>query len=349
MGVELTRGDLLRQEDVEAIVNTVNCVGVMGKGIALQFKKKWPENFRAYELACKRKEIRPGKMFVYDSGGLLKPNFIINFPTKDHWREKSRVEYIRDGLDDLILQLKRLNVRSVALPPLGCGNGGLNWDEIRPIIEKVFEEKAPSIRAMLFEPAGAPDPKEMVTRTKKPRMTPGRAAILKLLDIYKALNYGLSKIEVQKLVYFLEVAGQPLDLDFQKKMYGPYSEKLRHALESMDGHYIIGLGDGVSESEIAAAPTALEEAEIFISENDQDGLGERIAKVAELIEGFESPYGMELLATVHWVIRNEAAHTPDDAVFRVHEWNHRKKSLMTPDHIHSAWNRLAETGFLAEA
>jgi O-acetyl-ADP-ribose deacetylase (regulator of RNase III) len=346
MGIELTKGDLLRQEGVDAIVNTVNCVGVMGKGIALQFKKKWPENFRAYELACKRKEIRPGKMFVYDSGGLLKPNFIINFPTKDHWREKSKIEYIRDGLDDLLAQLTRLGIKSVALPPLGCGNGGLDWSDIRPIIEEAFEEKAPLIRAILFEPAGAPDPKQMVTRTNKPAMTPGRAAILKLLDVYKALNYGLSKVEVQKLAYFLEAAGQPLKLDFQKNAYGPYSDRLRHALEAMDGHYIVGLGDGVGDAEIAVAPTALYEAEAFIADNDHDGLGERVSKVAELIDGFQSPYGMELLSTVHWAAEKEGANNPSEALIRIQQWNARKKSLMTADHVNHAWDRLSESGFL---
>ena len=119
MTVTISQGDLLRQDDVDAIVNTVNCVGVMGKGIALQFKNKWPENFRAYEAACKDQQVRLGRMFVFDSGGLVKPNYIINFPTKDHWRGKSRIEFIRDGLVDLVAQVKRLHIRSIAIPPLG--------------------------------------------------------------------------------------------------------------------------------------------------------------------------------------------------------------------------------------
>jgi len=121
------QGDLLKQDDVDAIVNTVNCVGVMGKGIALQFRNKWPENAQAYEKACKAGEVQPGRMLVFDSGGLVKPHFIINFPTKKDWRGKSRMEFIRDGLVDLVTQVKRLRIRSIAIPPLGCGNGGLDW------------------------------------------------------------------------------------------------------------------------------------------------------------------------------------------------------------------------------
>ena len=132
MTIKITQGDLLKQDDVDAIVNTVNCVGVMGKGIALQFKNKWPANFSAYEAACKAKQVRPGGMFIFDSDGLVKPNYIVNFPTKDHWRGKSHIEFIRDGLADLVEQIKRLGIKSIVIPLLGCGNGGLPWTEVHP-------------------------------------------------------------------------------------------------------------------------------------------------------------------------------------------------------------------------
>ena len=285
---KITQGDLLRQDDVDAIVNTVNCVGVMGKGIALQFKNKWPENNRAYEIACKQKKVRPGLMFVFDSGGLVKPNFIINFPTKDHWRSKSRIEFIRDGLVDLVKQVKQLGIRSIAIPPLGCGNGGLNWNEVRPLIEQAFVE-LPDVEARLFEPAGAPDPKSMEVRTSRPRMTAGRAAILKVLDTYRSLEYGLSRIEVQKLAYFLQEAGENLKLSFVKNQYGPYSEELRHALNRMEGHFIRGLGDGVVEAEIEPIEGALTEAEEFIAASEHERLSQHVERVASLIDGFQSP------------------------------------------------------------
>jgi O-acetyl-ADP-ribose deacetylase (regulator of RNase III) len=347
--IKLTQGDLLKQDDVDAIVNTVNCVGVMGKGIALQFKNKWPANFTAYAAACKAGQVRPGSMLVFDSGGLVKPNFIINFPTKDHWRGASKIEFIHDGLVDLVAQVKRLGIRSIAVPPLGCGNGGLDWADVRPLIEAAFET-LPDVEVRLFEPAGAPDPKTMEVRTKRPRMTPGRAAIVKVLDTYRELNYGLSKIEVQKLAYFLQEAGGPLDLPFVKHHYGPYSDTLRHALNTMEGHFIRGLGDGVVEAEIEPTEDALAEAEAFIAEKQHSELAGQVDRVGRLIDGYQSSYGMELLASVHWVAAHEAnVRSLDDAVAAVHAWNDRKRHLMKPEHIASAWKRLGDEGWLAAA
>ncbi len=344
--IKLTQGDLLKQDDVDAIVNTVNCVGVMGKGIALQFKNKWPDNFIAYAAACKAGTVRPGRMFVFDSGALVKPNFIINFPTKDHWRGSSKIAFIRDGLVDLVAQVKRLGIRSIAVPPLGCGNGGLDWADVRPLIEGAFET-LPDVEVRLFEPAGAPDPKTMEVRTKRPRMTAGRAAIVKVLDTYRELNYGLSKIEVQKLAYFLQEAGGPLDLPFVKHHYGPYSDTLRHALNTMEGHFIRGLGDGVVEAEIEPTEDALAEAEAFIAEKQHSELAGQVDRVGRLIDGYQSSYGMELLASVHWVAAHEAdVRSLDDAVAAVHAWNDRKRHLMKPEHIASAWKRLGDEGWL---
>ena len=178
MSIQVVQGDLLKQDDVDAIVNTVNCVGIMGKGIALQFKNKWPKNFSAYQAACRAGEVRPGKMFVFDAGAYASPHFIINFPTKDHWRGKSQLAFIRDGLIDLVAQIKRMKIQSIAIPPLGCGNGGLDWDVVRPMIVNAFAA-IPTVEARLFEPNGAPDPKSMEVNTSKPRMTLSRAAIVR--------------------------------------------------------------------------------------------------------------------------------------------------------------------------
>jgi O-acetyl-ADP-ribose deacetylase (regulator of RNase III) len=347
--INLTQGDLLKQDDVDAIVNTVNCVGVMGKGIALQFKNKWPGNFKAYAEACKSGSVRPGRMFIYDTGGLVRPNYIINFPTKDHWRGASKLAYVRDGLVDLVAQVDRLRIASIAMPPLGCGNGGLDWNDVRPLIEDAFAH-LPDVEVRLFAPLGAPSPKEMDVRTKRPRMTPGRAAILKVLDTYRGLSYGLSKVEVQKLAYFLQEAGEPLKLPFVKHHYGPYSDTLRHALNTMEGHFIRGLGDGVVEAEIEPVEDALAEAEAYIAEQGHAELARRVERVGRLIDGYQSSYGVELLASVHWVARHESGvHSMDDAVAAILSWSDRKKALMRPEHIKSAWNRLESEGWLANS
>ena len=147
MSIITVYGDLLKQRSVHAIVNTVNCVGVMGKGIALQSKKAWPANFRAYYNACNAGKVKPGRMFIYYTGN----QYIINFPTKDHWREDSQIEFIQDGLVDLIKQIKELQILSIAIPPLGCGNGGLNWLEVKPLIVSAFTA-VPEVTVYLFEP-----------------------------------------------------------------------------------------------------------------------------------------------------------------------------------------------------
>lgn len=166
--IKLTQGDLLKQDDVDAIVNAVNCVGVMGKGIALQFKNEWPINFTEYAAACKAGKVRPGCMFIHHADGPIKPNYVINFPTKDHWRGASEIEFIRDGLVDLVAQVRRLGIRSIAIPPLGCGLGGLDWAEVRPLIESAFEV-LPDVEVRLFEPGTSPNPKTMGVRKKRSR------------------------------------------------------------------------------------------------------------------------------------------------------------------------------------
>ncbi len=349
MPIQLERGDLLKQEQVDAIVNTVNCVGVMGKGIALQFRNKWPKNYDAYRAACDRGEVRIGEMFIFDLGGLVKPNFIINFPTKQHWKGKSQLEYIVAGLQDLTRQVRQLGIRSLAMPPLGCGNGGLDWADVLPEIQTAFQPLN-DVQVVLFEPTGAPDPKTMEVRTEKPRMTLARAAIVAALEVYRDLGYGLSRIEVQKLVYFLQEAGVPFrKVEFTRDQYGPYSDALRHALENMEGHFIRGLGDGVVDAEIEPTPFALVEANAFLSANGEGSqLARSVERVAALIEGFQSPYGMELLATVHWTAtRLPKSNSISEALAAVRQWSPRKALLMQPEHVAAAWQRLAEQGWIA--
>ena len=349
MTIHLARGDLLKQTDVDAIVNTVNCVGVMGKGIALQFKNKWPDNFAAYQAACKAGEVRPGRMMVFDAGAYAQPHFIINFPTKDHWRGKSKLSFIEDGLRDLVARIKALGIRSLALPPLGCGNGGLDWAQVRPLIEEAFAA-LPEVELRLFEPGSAPPAKAMEVHTPRPTMTLGRAAILKAIDTYRDLNYGLSKIEVQKLGYFLQVAGHDLNLKFDKHLYGPYSEQLRHALNKMEGHFIVGLGDGSVESEIEPEADALHEADAFLAQVMDLAFEKRLARLKALIDGFQTPYGMELLSTVHWVAQHEhGVDSVDTALQAIRNWNERKRRLMQPAHVQAAWDRLDCQGWLHSA
>jgi O-acetyl-ADP-ribose deacetylase (regulator of RNase III) len=340
-------GNLL-QTDAEALVNTVNCDGFMGKGIALQFKQAWPENFDAYAKACRAKEVRPGHMFVWESGRMVNPRYIINFPTKRHWREKSRLEDIRNGLRTLVEDVQRLGIRSIAVPPLGCGNGGLDWQDVCPLIEAAFA-KLPDTQVHVFSPLGAPEAKTMPVNTRKPAMTISRALFIRAMHQYETLSYRLTLLEIQKLMYFLQEAGEPLKLRFQAGLYGPYAANLNKVLEKMEGHLIRGYGDSQKpDTEIELLPDAVKEADLFLK--DHPIPRERVSKVSDLIQGFETPYGMELLSSVHWVCTHQEpqATTPEKAIQLVHGWNERKQKMFRPEHIRVAYQRLCELAWIAK-
>ena len=148
-------GNLL-DAPVEALVNAVNTVGVMGKGIALQFRQAFPENYAAYRTACKRGDVQPGAMFVVPVQRLAGPRMIINFPTKRHWKDRSRLADIDAGLIDLVRVVQEAQIPSIAVPALGCGQGGLAWEVVRPRIVAAFA-LLPDVAVQLFAPAGELD------------------------------------------------------------------------------------------------------------------------------------------------------------------------------------------------
>lgn len=345
--ITITAGNLLEAE-VDALVNTVNCVGFMGKGIALQFKQAFPDNFKAYEKACHADEVRPGHMFIYKTDAMIGPKYIINFPTKRHWKGKSKMEDIESGLKAIIAEVDRLGIKSIAVPPLGCGLGGLNWSDVRPRIEQAFAT-LPDVQVQLFAPTGAPDAKAMPVRTKAANMTRARALFIKLMEQYGVMADRLTLLEVQKLAYFLQEAGEPLKLNYVAHIYGPYADNLNKVLQAIEGHFTRGYGDSPQpDREIELMPGAIEAADEFLTKEKESSSRERLQKVAELIEGFETPYGMELLASVHWVARHNKppAGSVESAVEAVHSWNDRKRQMFPPKHIAVSWRRLDEAGCL---
>ena len=342
--VHITRGNILEAE-ATALVNTVNCVGVMGKGIALQFKHGFPGNYKFYERECKNGDVRLGRMSIYETGSFVRPKYIINFPTKYHWKNKSRVEDIESGLLDMVAQVKRLGIKSIAVPPLGCGNGGLDWSKVRPVIESAFEA-LPNVHVLLYEPIGAPAPDQMAVTTERPHMTLARASISTLIQQYGIPGYRLQLLEVQKLAYFLQRAGQKLRLEFVKDKYGPYAENLNFLLQLMEGHFIRGYGDRSRDAQIRVLPKTSLEADDFLA--DYPRTVDRIKRVGDLIQGFETPHGMELLASVCWVANEQALPglDADAAIVAVHRWSARKRRLFKPQHIRVAWERLSAHGWV---
>ncbi|RVH81680.1 Appr-1-p processing protein [Sinorhizobium meliloti] len=344
--IKFTRGNIL-EANAEALVNTVNCVGIMGRGIALQFKNMFPDNFRAYSKACQHNAVQPGRMFVHRTDELTYPHFIVNFPTKRHWKGKSRMEDIDTGLEDLVATVRKNKIKSIAIPALGSGLGGLDWKDVCPRIVSAMSI-LDDVEVIIYEPAGAPDTAAIARNKEVPNMTPGRAALVALLQRYRKglMDPFVTLLEAHKLMYFMQVAGEQLRLNYAKGSYGPYAENLRHVFNSIEGHLVTGYADGGDDprKQLEIVPGAPDDAERFL-ENRADTL-KRFERVAELVDGFETPFGLELLSTVHWVATHEGASDPESAVTAIHNWNDRKKQF-TPAQIRLAFRTLTDKGWLS--
>lgn len=325
--IEFKTGDLFA-EDVEALVNSVNCVGIMGRGIALQFKNAFPENFKAYADACRRNEVTPGRMFVHPLHGMANPRYIINFPTKRHWRGKSRIEDIEAGLASLVSEIRDYDIRSIAIPPLGSDLGGLPWADVRSRIIGVLQGLE-DVRIVVFEAGSAPADGRPNRSTAVPTLTQGRASLVSLMQQYVngLLDPFITLLEVHKLMYFLQIAGEPLKLKFQKGTYGPYAENMRHVLRAIEGHLISGYkdtGDSPGQ-ELELVPGAVEDATAFLHGCPETR--QRLDRVCDLVAGFESPFGLELLSTVHWVANERSSSTPAQVIADTFAWGTRKKQF----------------------
>lgn len=333
-------------EDAEAIVNTVNCVGVMGRGIALQFKKMFPENFKFYADACKRDKVQPGRMLVFETGQITNPRYIINFPTKRHWRGKSRLEDIDAGLVALVEEIRSRDIYSVAIPPLGSGLGGLEWVEVKERIETAMQILSDR-EVIIFEPSTATKDNRVSRSKKVPNMTAGRAALIGLVDRYLrgSLDPFITLLEVHKLMYFMQYAGEQLRLEYKEASYGPYAENLRHVFNAIEGYFLSGYADGgdAPDKQIELVPGALDEALTFLkSKNDTLG---RFDRVASLVDGFETPFGLELLSTVHWVSTHKDVRSIEDIVKHTYTWNERKKQF-SQRQIKLAYEKLCDDNWI---
>lgn len=305
--IRYTVGNILDAQ-TEALVNTVNEVGVMGKGVALMFKEAFPANTKAYEAACGRGEVRVGSMLVTANPALLGPRWIINFPTKKHWRSPSQLEWVRDGLTDLVRVIRKHRIASVALPPLGCGNGGLIWDHVRREIE-IAAAELPSVEFVAYEPAAtyqnAPKAVGVV------ELTPTRALMAEMVRRYCASGMDCSVLEVQKLAWFLQRSlarcscGDPMRLRFVPERFGPYADGLRHLLDALDGSYLHcerRLGDARPFDTVWFDNSRADAVDRYLSGGSAAQFREALEQTTAVVEGFESPLGLELLATADWLL-----------------------------------------------
>lgn len=327
----------------DAIVNSVNLVGVMGKGVALSIKEAFPENYKKYKKACEEKKIDIGNIFVTETGYLF-PKYIINFPTKKHWRYPSKYEWIEQGLISLVNWLKLNNVNSIVIPPLGSGNGKLDWEKVKPMILDYMKHFENDLNIIIIEPHQQPNKKENKTKSD-PKLTPARAMLLYAMSKYKVLGYETNLLVVQKIAYFLQRLGEPLRLKFEKGFYGPFAYNLLPLLKVLKPKYINykSLDSAKPSTSIKINNTRLIEVEGFVNNKMENQQKERMKILLALIKDFETPFGLELLGTIDYIFTQK--NKPIDTSTIMSElriWTERKEKLFKPYQVEVAKSRLLE-------
>jgi O-acetyl-ADP-ribose deacetylase (regulator of RNase III) len=341
--MKYTVGNLLESNTL-ALVNTVNTVGVMGKGIALQFKEQFPTNFKIYAKACKNGEIQIGKMLVVKENTFNGERLIINFPTKTDWYKKSQYNYIEEGLKDLVKVINNYSIHSIAIPPLGCGNGGLKWDKVKALMDK-YLGNLPNVEVLIYEPNESIKEILQKENTKKEYgLTPARAMLLFALFKYEQLGEVASIFAANKLAYFLQKSGEPLRLQFVRYVYGPYAQAVEKVLYALNGKYLKGLEQMKAEvfEPLQLNYDKYEEISNYIKSSISDEQKQRLDNLFRVIEGFESTLSLEILSSIHFLKSEEPFLSQNEIFEKICEWNERKKEKITKDYVEIAFNHLDE-------
>lgn len=343
--MKFIKGNLLDSE-AQALVNTVNTVGVMGKGIALQFKERFPENFRAYSRACKNGEVKTGKMFVCDELTINGQKTIINFPTKEQWFRKSEYKFIEDGLQDLVNVIRNRNLKSVAIPPLGAGNGGLSWNKIKMLMTQYLSELN-DVELFIYEPnAEIKKILQKENQRKDIKLTPARAMLLYSLFKYERFGEPSTVFTANKIMYFLQQSGENLKLQFEPYTYGPYAQAVEKVLYALNGKYLSGL------EQMQAGPfehlkldyNKYDEVNEFVNKNLDSDQKQRLSDLFKFIDGFESTFSLEILSSVHFLKTNNPGLTKEEILDKIQNWNDRKKSRINEYHVELAHEQLDNYG-----
>jgi len=335
--IRFTKGNLLNAS-THALVNTVNTVGVMGKGIALQFKDAFPYNFKEYALACKTKWLQPGRLLIVRENTIHGERVIINFPTKTEWYQKSQYEYIESGLKALSTELSKDEIRSIAIPPLGCGNGGLSWHVVKPMIVKYLSVFS-NIDIIIYEPNEAV--KELLKKqgtVNEAKLTPARAMLLYSMYYYESFGEPSSLFVANKLAWFLQRTGENLKLKFEASHYGPYSVQVGHVLHALNGKYLKGLEQMNTKAfeQIELQYDTLDDVKRYIDLELKTEQRERL----RLLDGFQSALSLEILATVDYVKHEKVTNEEDEIIEHVQNWSNRKRDLFQDKYIRIAIQHL---------
>lgn len=340
--IHYTKGNLL-EANTEALVNTVNTVGVMGKGIALQFKEAYPHNYKVYRDACKNGSFKTGEVLAVKDQDLRGEKWIINFPTKAHWKGKSQYSYIESGLKALKRAINSHQIKSMALPPLGCGNGGLEWGKVREMIAQELKDVEADI--IVYEPNDAVKKiLQKETEKKETKLTPARAMLLYMMFYYEAAGERSSLFVANKLAYFLQRSGEKMRLKFEQHHYGPYTVQLNHVLYYMNGTYIWGLEQNEAKpfEELQLNYEKLEEVQQYVESTLSMEQRNRLKNVLQLIKGFESAFSLELLSTVDYLLaeNKDQKRGIEEIKHQIADWSSRKTKLFKDQYVEIAINHL---------
>lgn len=338
--IKYIQGNLLESK-AEALVNTVNTVGVMGKGIALQFKNQFPNNFKLYTKACKEKSFTIGSLLITEEDSLLGgKHTIINFPTKTDWRKPSEYSYIETGVIELAKQIKQRNIKSIAIPPIGAGNGGLDWNKVKLVIEKYLVNIDCDIQ--IYEPNATI---QEAMKKERVKLTPARAMLLSILfDMVKSGEF-VSEFAAEKITYFLQRfgAGDIFKLAFQPNFYGPYSGKVKHVLYYLNGSYITGYSskDKKPFEELGLMMDAEEEVNEYLNTKENEANRVILEKTKSFLFGYYSPFGLELLSTVDFIMRENKVNSIEEISKHLQSWSKRKHTMFNnPKFLSIAVNNL---------
>lgn len=336
--IHYTSGNIF-DSSAQALVNTVNTVGVMGKGLALQFKKKFPDNFKAYARACSEGTVTTGRMFVtHDRSPQTGEKIIINFPTKQHWRNASQYSYIEEGLANLVELIQEKSISSIAIPPLGAGNGQLEWPKVKALIEEYLGDL--EVNVFVYEPHKI---NVTVPSQKRIGLTDGRALLLYVLaDLVRNGEY-VSEFSAEKVAYFIQkFGGKPfLKLDFNAHHYGPYSGKVRYVLQALDGSFITGYGDMDKKpfEPIMLIGSGYSEVKEYIE--NRPNLKEIADQTITFLQGFYSDFSLELLSSIDHIASSRKSISDSTILSELSQWNDRKRSNFTnPEYVEIAIRHL---------
>jgi len=342
--MKFTKGNLL-ETDAQAIVNTVNTVGIMGKGIALQFKERFPMNFKIYADLCKKGQVQIGKMLVVKENSLHGEKIIINFPTKTEWYKKSQYYYVEEGIKDLVKVIDEYKIKSIAIPPLGCGNGGLQWEKVRLLLGKYLNDL--DVDITVYEPNDAV--KEILQNEavrKEYGLTDARAMLLYALFQYERLGEVATVFAANKLAYFLQKSGEPLRLQFVPYVYGPYAQAIEKVLYALNGKYLKGMEQmSVKPFEpLKLNYDRFPEVSSYVEKNLNQEQKGRLKNLFKVIEGFESSLSLEILASTHYLKSSDPEMTEDQLFSKIQDWNQRKRNIIKKEYIDIALNHLQNYG-----